>query len=45
MAANERICDRCGRVIEGPGSVAADEGQDLCLACVHPVYRGREPAA
>lgn len=45
MSEERRTCDRCGRRIEGPGSVTADEDQDLCLACVHPAYGRGEAAA
>lgn len=45
MSQDGRRCDRCGRELEGPGSVTADPGQVLCLGCVHPAYRrDRQPA-
>jgi formylmethanofuran dehydrogenase subunit E len=45
MSEDVRTCDRCGEPIEGPGSVTADYGQDLCLGCVHPAYRRDRQAA
>lgn len=45
MSEDARSCDRCGRKLEGPGSVTADPGQILCLGCVHPAYRREEGQA